>query len=134
MALLLKTMPTNSNANLEYEKLKSNPMFDELQATLIRDVQRTPNIPVTLIERTRRDDSSSELDPTMVAVQEANLQSDFQQIIPTGDVKIFELQNFYNSQCAQIEKERNEEITKLKEQNMLSVSQYQSKLEKIHLD
>ena len=134
MALLLKTMPINSNANLEYEKLKSNPMFDELQATLIRDVQRTTNIPVTLIERTRRDDSSSELDPTMVAVQEANLQSDFQQIIPTGDVKIFELQNFYNSQCAQIEKERNEEITKLKEQNMLSVSQYQSKLEKIHLD
>lgn len=119
---------------MEYKRLKSNPMFRELQATLIRDVTKTTNIPVTLIERTRRDDSNPELDPALVAAQEANLQSDFQQIIPSGNIKIFELQNFYNTQCAVIEKERNEEIASLKEQNMLSVSQYQSQLEKIHLD
>ena len=134
MALILKSMPSNSNSNGEFEKLKSNPMFQELQATLIRDVQKTTNIPVTLIERTRREESESALDPAVVAVQEANLQSDFQQIIPSGNAKVFELQNFYNSQCAEIEKERNEEIAKLKEQNMLSVSQYQNRLEKIHVD
>ena len=136
MALIVKPVPDvkDSDSNRQYEKLKSNPMFRELQVTLIRDVQRTTNIPVTLMERRRRDDSNTELDPALVAIQEANLQSEFQQIIPTGNSKIFELQNFYNTQCAAIEKERNEEIENLKEQNMLGVSAYQLQLEKIHLD
>ena len=127
-------MPMSSNSNEDFDKLQSNPMFKELQETLIRDVQKTASIPVTLIERTRREESDSALDPSVIAVQEANLQSDFQQIIPSGNTKVFELQNFYNSQCSVIESERNEAIETLKEDEMLSVSQYQHKLEKIHAD
>ena len=134
MASLLKSMPMSSNSNEDFDKLQSNPMFKELQETLIRDVQKTANIPVTLIERTRGEESDSALDPSVIAVQEANLQSDFQQIIPSGNTKVFELQNFYNSQCSVIEAERNEAIETLKEDEMLSVSQYQHKLEKIHAD
>ena len=140
MALIVKPVPdangSDSNRSREYEKLKSNPMFRELQVTLIRDVQTTTNIPVTLMGKRRRSDSdcNSDLDPALVAIQEVNLQSEFQQIIPTGNSKIFELQNFYNSQCASIEKERNEEIEQLKEENVMGLSAYQRKMEKIHLD
>ena len=126
---------TGLDTRREFEKLKSNPLFKELQVTLTREVETT-SIPVTLMDRRRNDESSSssDLDPALVAIQEANLQSEFQQIIPTGNSKIFELQNFYNSQCASIERDRNEKIEILKEQNMIGVSAYQRTLKKIHLD
>ena len=135
MAAILKTVekPTVGCDNLG--KLASNPMFEELRATLINDVQKTANIPVSLMENISDDDTyDSSLNPNMVAVQEANLQSDFQQVLPSGNQKVVELHNFYKKQCAVIENERNEEINKLKEDNMLSAWQYQKQLAKLHLN
>lgn len=52
------------------------------------------------------------LDPSFTAVQEASLQSEFRQI--THHPKVLELQTFYFSSIAEIEKERAAAITSLK--------------------
>lgn len=134
MAAILETSIRTPSSG-DFIRLQANPMFSALRATLINDVEKTSNLPSTLI---KVEDEESErnlsLDPAVVAVQEANLQSDFQQLIPCGNQKVTELQSFYNRQCATIENERNEAIQNLKDNNMLSVTQYQRELYAIHTD
>ena len=133
MAAILKTVPKSQSPDKDFMKLQSNPMFSALRATLIKDVEQTTNIPVTLIKvKDEKLEQESSLDPAVVAVQEANLQSDFQQILPSGNQKVAELQTFYNQQCSVIENSRNEAIQQLKENNMLSVSQYRREMSIIH--
>ncbi|XP_060599223.1 pre-B-cell leukemia transcription factor 2-like [Ruditapes philippinarum] len=133
MAAILKTASKSDSPDKDFMKLQSNPMFSALRATLITDVEQTTNIPVTLIKvKDEKLEQESSLDPAVVAVQEANLQSDFQQILPSGNQKVSELQMFYNEQCSVIENSRNEAIQQLKENNMLSVSQYKREMGIIH--
>lgn len=133
MAAILKPSVNLDLPDGGFMKLRSNPMFSALRATLITDVEHTSNIPMTLIKvKDEKLERASSLDPAIVAVQEANLQSDFQQILPSGNQKVVELQEFYNQQCSMIENERSEAIQLSKENNMLSVSQYQRELYLIH--
>ncbi|XP_052815124.1 homeobox protein ceh-40-like [Mya arenaria] len=133
MAAILHSNVKSEFPSREFVKLQSNPMFGALRDTLMRDVQTSP-MPVSLIKtEPENNDTDDTLDANMVAIQEANLMSDFQQILPSGNEKVLELQEFYRNQCSSIENERNQAIQDLKENNMLSVSQYQRELNKIHV-
>ena len=136
-AILHQSTVISGGSEQSFVKLKSNPMFSALRDTLLSDVQQTSTVPETLIkveaDNTTDDDTCNSLDPSIVAVQEANLMSDFQQILPLGNKKVTELQEFYKSQCCSIENDRNESIQELKENNMLSVSQYQKALNRLHV-
>jgi len=117
----------------EFARLQTNPMFNALRSTLMSDVQQTTPLPMSLMEAEEEDyGSDSLLDPSIVGIQEANLMSEFQQILPSGNEKVLELQQFYHTQCSCIENERNEAIQNLKENNMLSTSQYQREISQIH--
>lgn len=133
MAAILRSATNVDLPNRDFVKLQSNPMFGALRETLLKDMELSSSIPMTLIKvKDEKFEEESCLDPAIVAVQEANLQSDFQQIIPLGNEKVLELQTFYNQQCSVIENSRNEGIQELKDNNTLSVSQYQREARAIH--
>lgn len=135
MAAILHSVQKCENGDTDFLKLKSNPMFDALRDTLLCDVQQTSSIPVTLAKVNAMEtvEADPALDPNIVAVQEASLMSDFQQILPSGNKQVIELKEFYKTHCLSIENERNEAIQELKENNLLSVSQYQRALNRLHV-
>lgn len=135
MAAILQSAALCENSDQTFVKLQSNPMFNALRDTLLSDVQRSPNVPTSLakVEPEQVVTDESHLDPSIVAVQEANLMSDFQQILPSGNKKVVELHEFYKIQCCSIENDRNESLQELKENNMLSVSQYHKAVGRLHV-
>ncbi|KAH3775122.1 uncharacterized protein LOC127845684 [Dreissena polymorpha] len=132
MAAILRSSVKAEVSDFDFVRLTSNPYFGALRDTLMSDVQQTASIPVSLM-KVEEPQQETSLDPNIVAIQEANLMSDFQQVMPSGNQKVVELHEFYNKQCSSIENERNEAIQDLKENNMLSVSQYQRELNRIHV-
>lgn len=133
MAAIVKSLVNRDSPTGEFVKLHQNPLFGALRTVLIRDVERTSNIPTTLMKvEDSETEPESALDPEIIAVQEANLQSDFQQILPSGNPKVKELQTFYNQQCSVIENSRNEAIQQVKNNNLLSMAQCQRELHLVH--
>ncbi|XP_071086475.1 pre-B-cell leukemia transcription factor 4-like [Haliotis cracherodii] len=129
-------------------KLSSNPMFRELRAALAPECNKASS----QFQAAKHDKElksvvetldtptfchSDTLDPSFTAVQEASLQSEFRQI--THHPKVLELQTFYYSNIADIEKERAAAITSLKtsrsihlQKEMLSVHNHFDR-KRVHL-
>lgn len=131
--MLIKTEAMSSEGELA--KLSSHPMFEELQATLTTECyQNLQTLPFSLCRGASTEEESVEpvLDPALIAVQEANLQSDFQHVSVHNSEKVQQLQNFYNAQCKDIETERCRSITELKSHDSDDIGHYQSELGKIH--
>lgn len=130
-SIVESTSPNAESAQGDFSKLSSHPMFSELQATLASDCYQA-SVPYNLCEDSPEDVEPG-LNPAAIAVQEANLQSEFRQVISSNSPKVQELQLFYHTQCAEIEGQRNAAVTKLKQATMPSPAQYQTELQSIHL-
>ncbi|XP_069114805.1 homeobox protein extradenticle-like [Argopecten irradians] len=134
MALLIKS--ESLPAGGELAKLSTHPMFEDLQATLTSECyQNFQTLPFSLcrdgVAPMESEPDPIVLDPALIAVQEANLQSDFQQVLIHNSEKVHQLHQFYNEQCQNIENERISAIEQLKTQDS-DVVVYQSEVSNIH--
>ncbi|XP_021352393.1 pre-B-cell leukemia transcription factor 4-like [Mizuhopecten yessoensis] len=134
MAMLIKTEALPAGGDLA--KICTHPMFEDLQATLTSECyQNFQTLPFSLCrEGVAPMEEEAEpviLDPALIAVQEANLQSDFQRVFAHNSEKVHQLHKFYSEQCQEVETDRCSSIDKLKTKEV-DASFYQSEINKIH--
>jgi hypothetical protein len=111
MASIVQFLEQSVPSNDRLGKLANHPMFVDLQLSLASECLQN-SVPYSLIgdeDGNNNNDSASDtsdcgppLDPAVVAVQEASLQSDFQLASTLGNPKVQELQKFYRSDIADI--------------------------------
>lgn len=129
MAFLVDFILEKASGIGRLQLLTRNPMFKELQATLAAECNKK----AVLYNLFCQDKTTTPLDSSMAAVQEANLQAEFRQISLLSNERGEELQRFYNTQCAEIETQRSDAIDKLKLVVTNGASQYKKDLSAIHL-
>ncbi|CAC5404865.1 unnamed protein product [Mytilus coruscus] len=133
MASLIQSDKSQEETNEGLYKLSAHPMFQDLQATLVTECFQA-SVPYTLCSDqsiSGGSDPEPIVDQSFAAVQEAHLQSQFQTLSPNNP-KVHELQNFYSTQCAEIETQRCDAIAKLKGQIFQDETQYQTELFEVH--
>ena len=111
MADIVDSVKQNSTSSSELLTLLKNPMFGELQATLVNECTQL-TVPYTLVQNgVHGADVAAGNDDLLV--EEATLQAEFQQLSPLANPKVSQLEKFFNTQNAEILTQRSDAAGKL---------------------